>query len=84
MLDLIIKNGSCYIDNNLKDVDIGIVCLPPIFDLSIIELILSTLNSICSEKLFVELIIFNPLSELPTEPFVNSILPVTIFLSTFC
>ena len=24
MLDLIIKNGACYIDNNLKDVDIGI------------------------------------------------------------
>ena len=24
MLDLIIKNGSCYIDNDLKDVDIGI------------------------------------------------------------
>ena len=24
MLDLIIKNGSCYIDNDLKNVDIGI------------------------------------------------------------
>ena len=24
MLDLIIKNGQCYIDNDLKDVDIGI------------------------------------------------------------
>ena len=24
MLDLIIKNGKCYIDKDLKDVDIGI------------------------------------------------------------
>ena len=24
MLDLIIKNGQCYIDEDLKDVDIGI------------------------------------------------------------
>ena len=24
MLDLIIKNGACYIDNNLKDIDIGV------------------------------------------------------------
>ena len=24
MLDLIIKNGSCYIDNDLKNQDIGI------------------------------------------------------------
>ena len=24
MLDLIIKNGKCYIDGKLKDVDIGI------------------------------------------------------------
>ena len=24
MLDLIIKNGDCYIDNDLKNVDIGI------------------------------------------------------------
>ena len=38
----------------------------------------SALKSICSEKLFEEFIIFSPLSELPTDPFVNSILPVNL------
>ena len=62
----------------LNDVEIGIVCLPPIFDLSKIELIFSKLNSICSEKLFDELITLIPLKELPTEPLLKSIFPVNL------
>ena len=64
----------------LNDVDIGIVCLPPILDLSIIELILSKLNSIWSEKLSDEFIIFNPPKDPPEVPLLNCILPVNLWL----
>ena len=56
------------------------VCFPPILDLSMIELIFSILKSICSEKLFDELIIFRPLKEFPTDPLDNSIFPVNLWL----
>ena len=57
--------------NKLKEVDIGIVCLTPIFDLSSIELKLSKSNSICSEKLSDEFIIFTPLKLLPMPALLN-------------
>jgi len=62
----------------LKDVDTGIVCFTPIFDLSRIELKLSKLNSICSEKLSAELTILIPLRLLPIPALLNCTLPVNL------
>ena len=64
----------------LNDVDIGIVCFPPIFDLSNIELILSKLNSIWSEKFSGEFIIFNPDKVPPEALLLNCIFPVNLWL----
>ena len=45
MLDLIIKNGKCYIDKDLKDVDIGIQ------NSKIVKILLFRLH-LCKEVLY--------------------------------